>query len=723
MDEFYCLSNFNQNNQSMKQFKKIVLAIAIFSAFVNTQINRVLAQIPAAKGSWQWVNGIGSADNTTVYNDERINILKTDKWGNTYVCGDIFDYPFIKTAGQHANRTMVSDRLQVTAQLHGFVAKYDCNGTLQWFKQIGDTVYTSRMNDMILDTAGNVYLYSVCTPYFLPTYFDTVLLTPYAPPSGQLIHPTCAFLKLNPQGKLIWKWLPPMKWGATTSITVRPLNGVYNHSTMFALSGDTLTLIGTLDTTNTGGGGVYFLDFNINTGNLMLTTFIKHSNFLGDPVDFAKDVNGNYLLATNTSSNIDSIVAMDTVIHIPHTYGRGVVFNFSRTHMIQAMFSTDTLSIVQADLRDVKHGFKLTFSGADYGKRIIGNFVSHFQILRNSPYYGGSGLPTIKFDKINHPIWLLDADSSFQGGDFYTPFNNGLGKDFSVYNVTFKSYYHGHLYTSPNGFVTDHFIAVLNSDSGVVTRISSKIMSTQPIQNNSFSLQGGIANEKGEAILYGNYTNNIILAGQDSAIFQGGDNDVFFIKYGYPCSTDSALIEPVATDGLVANCAGDSIKLMWNDNSNIEWGYKIYRSLSASSSYALIATTPPNATIYFDKNVTTNTNYWYKVAAYNNIDTGRISNSDSSSLWCKTVGINDLKMLNQKLKIYPNPTSSNINIQLSEGSFKTIEITDVIGQIMTMMTIHQSATTIQVADFRSGVYFIKAIDMDGNVFNTKFVKE
>lgn len=72
------------------------------------------------------------------------------------------------------------------------------------------------------------------------------------------------------------------------------------------------------------------------------------------------------------------------------------------------------------------------------------------------------------------------------------------------------------------------------------------------------------------------------------------------------------------------------IRLLWVDQSDVESGYQVYRSVgagkTASASGTLIATLAPNSTEYFDATVSPNTTYTYSVKAVD------IDNPNSTSL-------------------------------------------------------------------------------------------
>jgi hypothetical protein len=60
-----------------------------------------------------------------------------------------------------------------------------------------------------------------------------------------------------------------------------------------------------------------------------------------------------------------------------------------------------------------------------------------------------------------------------------------------------------------------------------------------------------------------------------------------------------------------------SISMTWTDNANNETAYNIFRKMTTASSFAQIATLPPNTTSYTDTNLTPGTSYDYHIQASN----------------------------------------------------------------------------------------------------------
>ncbi|PCJ25516.1 MAG: hypothetical protein COA97_07550 [Flavobacteriales bacterium] len=86
---------------------------------------------------------------------------------------------------------------------------------------------------------------------------------------------------------------------------------------------------------------------------------------------------------------------------------------------------------------------------------------------------------------------------------------------------------------------------------------------------------------------------------------------------------------------------------------------------------------------------------------------------------CSLFGVGIEEQFNENnLKMYPNPVSSNLTIELIDfnKSFKAqIYLTDITGKEVYATSINQSINTIDVSSFKSGLYLLKIVSDNGEV--------
>jgi len=82
-------------------------------------------------------------------------------------------------------------------------------------------------------------------------------------------------------------------------------------------------------------------------------------------------------------------------------------------------------------------------------------------------------------------------------------------------------------------------------------------------------------------------------------------------------SVDLANIIPCSPSDLVVDATGEDIDLTWTDGSTHEDGYHVYRRITGSGDYALIADLPQNTASYKDTSLGCDADREYLVAAYN----------------------------------------------------------------------------------------------------------
>lgn len=145
---------------------------------------------------------------------------------------------------------------------------------------------------------------------------------------------------------------------------------------------------------------------------------------------------------------------------------------------------------------------------------------------------------------------------------------------------------------------------------------------------------------------YSNYPNTFLMSSDGGAAWNVllADNDFvaanfFFtdLNTGWLITEGACLLKysdnlaiPSHPSNLIASSSSSSIILNWQDNSNNETGFKIYRSDNFSGAYKKIAELGADANSYADIDVSPNIIYWYRVSSYNPIGESARSKEDSA---------------------------------------------------------------------------------------------
>jgi hypothetical protein len=95
-----------------------------------------------------------------------------------------------------------------------------------------------------------------------------------------------------------------------------------------------------------------------------------------------------------------------------------------------------------------------------------------------------------------------------------------------------------------------------------------------------------------------------------------GAGDSAYSNVASDTTPSCPVVPPAAPSNLSGKGLPGRVQLSWNDNSNNEDGFRIYRG-TTSSNLVLIATVGANVTSYEDTGVARKTTYYYKVCAYN----------------------------------------------------------------------------------------------------------
>ena len=108
-------------------------------------------------------------------------------------------------------------------------------------------------------------------------------------------------------------------------------------------------------------------------------------------------------------------------------------------------------------------------------------------------------------------------------------------------------------------------------------------------------------------------------------------------------------------------------------------------------------------------------NYTYKTQAQNaNPRAIEALNSDET--------VNLIKV-SKDFAIVPNPSSSTIEIIMSDAKFNKVSITTIDGKIVNERTIEKTdRTMIDVSRYANGIYIINVTSEDGQLYTKKLIK-
>ena len=151
---------------------------------------------------------------------------------------------------------------------------------------------------------------------------------------------------------------------------------------------------------------------------------------------------------------------------------------------------------------------------------------------------------------------------------------------------------------------------------------------------------------------------------------------------------------PDAPSGLIATALSPlSIQLVWQDNSDIETGFKIERE-SAGSGYTQIGTSGANVNHFTDVGLTPNTTYTYRVRAANDAGNSGYTNEASAS----TPADYSVVSVTLAPNLVPGGTSTVGTVVLSgpalpSGSLITLYSSNAVAAVPTTVTIPAGAYT------------------------------
>lgn len=178
-------------------------------------------------------------------------------------------------------------------------------------------------------------------------------------------------------------------------------------------------------------------------------------------------------------------------------------------------------------------------------------------------------------------------------------------------------------------------------------------------------------------------------------------------------------VSPLTPELVSVTQVGREVVLQWNDNSNIETGYKIFRKKTSATVFTQIGTTGADLETYSDRILEPVTAYDYYVQAYNAAgfrNSGKLSVTTSNDV---ITSVESDVLTN--VAIYPNPGKDIVKIDIPAGIF-TVHAVDANGRVVKELRAGGAEhNEYNLSGLQAGFYFIK-ISGKGNMKYLRFVK-
>ena len=632
-----------------------------------------------AQSDWQW--GISGGSFTDIPNSENIESLAVDADGNVF---------FVASVGPN---NLVLDGMPQNfygnaTTINQLIASYDCEGNYRWSRTIGGGNGLSKFNSNAIktDLAGNVYFSGRISRnnntspnvVFGGIGFESTPDTILPNSSAQTnTHKQALFLiKFNSLGEMLWLKFPQAEdvsssdQSITRGFDVDPVTG---HNYFMARLDQGFY-----------GNGVFEVTAD-NNQKFFVLEYDTHGNFVsGTLMDFELNISSGYKFKRNHQTGRYYLYGTSTAANAFVVEGESFNGSFMACFDAQGntlwlekatvFFNTTDFSIDPEDnslyltgaIRNVSTFFGVTPQVNNSSTApMLFKIDEDGQLIWHTIASEGTDKPPRAITTSNEEVTLFANSGTLTWQDFVIPSNPNSGDD--VYILRFNKYSN-----------TLFDMNIIESNFG----------------NNEYATTIA-ADPFGNYYAGGRFT-QFMYIGDDTLLNGAPGTDFFVAKYG----TDNC------------NCALPTASFTMEEVSN---GYQ----------FTFTGTTDESTVVwdFGDENSSEDMNPIHSYATSGNYQVcATVTDVCGTTQFCTTIEAT-LSHSNPDfvpVRVYPNPTSSQLNIQSPEAL--QYEIFNLVGRSIQRGSISVGTTSLNVSEFPAGMYLLMLTQNDGSRSSLKFVK-
>jgi YVTN family beta-propeller protein len=379
---------------------------------------------------------------------------------------------------------------------------------------------------------------------------------------------------------------------------------------------DTLAVGGTPFGVTVGEEYIYVTNSSTGTVSVISMSYnaiVKTLAAGASPKGIAVTSDGEYIYVANSTDNTLSAIDISTNLRKAVNIGKGpigVALSPLQDYVYVTNSDDDSLSIISTSsnnlLVTLKDHYYLTYSN------------SSSDIAFKKPYgvaVSPDGLNVYVVNRGNNSLSILSAITVYSKGDSFKLSDYNANNDTGPYTLyapiavgndprcVVVAPDQSYLYVTNYG---DNTVSVISLSTLYVTATISVGKGPHGISITPSGDLVYVVNELDETV-------SIIDVDTDSVIktVNLGDAPVAFGNFigGKPPKTPSNLTATLANN--------NTISINWSDNSDDELGFNIMRRRYVGGNFVLIATVLPGITSYTDGGLSNDSNYYYKVSAFN----------------------------------------------------------------------------------------------------------